>query len=73
MADFEGIYNELRKTDMNSVCQGKSTVEKYIPFKYNQTAVQKNQSKPFHFFVCSGILKEKSVTLFSIYNWTFQN
>lgn len=39
MADFEGIYSELRKIGMNSVCQGNSTMEKYIYFKYNQTAV----------------------------------
>lgn len=53
------MYNELRKIGMNSICQGKS-VEKYIPFKYNQTAVQKNWSKPFYFFICSGTLKKVS-------------
>lgn len=39
MAGFEGIYSKLRKIGMNSVYQGKSTMEKYISFKYNQTAV----------------------------------
>lgn len=56
MADFEGIYNKVRKIGINSVCQGKSTVENYITFKYNQTAVQKNQT--ISFFICLGILKK---------------
>lgn len=64
MADFERMYNQLRKIVMKSACQGKSTVEEYILFKYNQTVVQKNQpqySKPFYFFVCLDSLKKVTV------------
>lgn len=72
MADFEGIYSELRKIGMNSVCQGKSTMEKYISFKYKLQFRKIKVNCPVS-LLRSGILKKKkSVPLFSVYNWIFK-
>lgn len=55
MADFGGKFDELRKIGQNSVCQGKLAVEEYmyVPFKYNQTAVQR-KIKVNHFISLCG-------------------